>query len=131
MKFIAHAPILFMSAITGLGVKNVLPIALEAWSERQKQLPDGVIDRLIKDAVASHAPPPKGTKRLLVFRAFQGSANPPSFTFLVNDPQLVHFSYERYLENKLRQTFGFSGTSLKMIFKKASKKGGKTGGQVP
>ena len=131
MKFIAHAPILFMSAITGLGVKNVLPIALEAWSERQKQLPDGVIDRLIKDAVAAHAPPPKGTKRLLVFRAFQGSANPPSFTFLVNDPQLVHFSYERYLENRLRQTFGFSGTSLKMIFKKASKKGGKTGGQVP
>jgi len=131
MKFIAHAPILFMSAITGLGVKNVLPIALEAWTERQKQLPDGVIDRLIKDAVAAHAPPPKGTKRLLVFRAFQGSANPPSFTFLVNDPQLVHFSYERYLENRLRQTFGFSGTSLKMIFKKASKKGSKTGGQVP
>jgi len=131
MKFIAHAPILFVSAITGLGVKNVLPIALEAWSERQKLLPDGVIDRLIKDAVAAHAPPPKGTKRLLVFRAFQGSANPPSFTFLVNDPQLVHFSYERYLENRLRQTFGFSGTSLKMIFKKASKKGGKTGGQSP
>jgi len=131
MKFIAHAPILFVSGLTGLGVKNVLPIALEAWSERQKLLPDGVIDRLIKDAVASHAPPPKGTKRLLVFRAFQGSANPPSFTFLVNDPQLVHFSYERYLENRLRQTFGFSGTSLKMIFKKASKKGGKTGGQTP
>jgi len=131
MKFIAHAPILFMSAITGLGVKNVLPIALEAWSERQKQLPDGVIDRLIKDAVAAHAPPPKGTKRLLVFRAYQGSTNPPSFTFLVNDPQLVHFSYERYLENRLRQTFGFSGTSLKLVFKKASKKGSKTGGKIP
>ena len=131
MKFIAHAPILFVSAITGLGVKNVLPIALEAWSERQKQLPDGVIDRLIKDAVAAHAPPPKGTKRLLVFRAYQGSTNPPSFTFLVNDPQLVHFSYERYLENRLRQTFGFSGTSLKLVFKKASKKGSKTGGKIP
>ncbi len=131
MKFIAHAPILFISAITGLGVKNVLPIALEAWSERQKLLPDGVIDRLIKDAVAAHAPPPKGTKRLLVFRAYQGSSNPPSFTFLVNDPQLVHFSYERYLENRLRQTFGFSGTSLKLVFKKASKKGGKSGGKIP
>ena len=130
MKFIAHAPILFISGMTGLGVKNVLPVALEAWGERQKQLPDNVIDRLIKDAVAAHAPPPKGTRRLLVFRAFQAGSNPPSFTFLVNDPQLVHFSYERYLENRLRQTFGFSGTSLKMTFKKASKKAGQSGGKL-
>jgi GTP-binding protein len=128
MKFIAHAPILFVSALTGLGVKNVLPVALEAWEERQKQIPDNVIDRLIKDAVASHAPPPKGTKRLLVFRAYQAGNNPPCFTFLVNDPQLVHFSYERYLENKLRQTFGFSGTAIKLQFKKASKKAAATGG---
>jgi GTP-binding protein len=130
MKFIAHAPILFVSALTGLGVKNIIPVAMEAWDERQKKLPDDVIDKLIKDAVASHAPPPRGTKRLHVFRAYQGSTNPPSFTFLVNDPLLVHFSYERYLENRLRQTFGFYGTALKLIFRKASKKPGKTGGKI-
>ncbi len=130
MKFVAHAPLLFTSALTGLGVKNVIPIGLEAWSERQKKLPDDVIDRLVQDAVAAHAPPPRGTKRLQVFRAFQAGNNPPSFTFMVNDPRLVHFSYERYLENRLRQTFGFSGTSLKLQFKKAGKRPTKTGGKV-
>ncbi|MDD5648568.1 MAG: ribosome biogenesis GTPase Der [Dehalococcoidia bacterium] len=128
MKFIAHAPILFVSALTGLGVKNIIPVALEAWDERQKLLPDDVIDGLVKEAVASHAPPPHGTKRLEVYRAYQGSNNPPTFTFLVNDPLLVHFSYERYLENRLRQTFGFYGTSLKLIFKKASRKSSKATG---
>jgi len=130
MKFIAHAPVLFVSALTGVGVKDIIPTALDAWQERQKQLPDAVIDKLIQDAVLSHAPPPKGTKRLKVFRAYQGGINPPSFTFVVNDPNLVHFSYERYLENKLRQTFGFTGTSLKLLFKKGSKTSVKTGGKI-
>ncbi len=130
LKFIAHAPILFVSALTGLGVKNIIPIALEAWDERQKLLPDDVIDGLVKEAVASHAPPPHGTKRLVVYRAYQGSTNPPTFTFLVNDPLLVHFSYERYLENRLRQTFGFYGTSLKLLFRKASRRSSKTGGKI-
>jgi GTP-binding protein len=121
MKFIAHAPVIFISALTGRGVKNVIPTALEAWKERRKQLPDTVIDRLIQDAVLAHAPPPTGTKRLRVYRAYQGGTNPPSFTFVVNDPRLVHFSYQRYLENRLRQTFGFTGTSLKLLFKKGSK----------
>jgi len=130
LKFIAHAPILFVSALTGLGVKNIITVALEAWDERQKLLPDDVIDGLVKEAVAAHAPPPRGTKRLEVFRAYQANANPPTFTFLVNDPLLVHFSYERYLENRLRQTFGFYGTSLKLIFKKGSRKSSKTGGKL-
>jgi GTP-binding protein len=130
MKFIAHAPVLFVSALTGLGVKDIIPVALDAWKERQKQLPDTVIDGLIKDAVLAHAPPPRGTKRLEVYRAYQGGTNPPSFTFLVNDPALLHFSYERYLENKLRQTFGFSGTALKLLFKKASRRSSKAGGKV-
>jgi len=130
MKFVAHAPVLFVSALTGLAVKKIIPVALEAWGERQKQLPDPVIDKLIHTAVQSHAPPPKGTRRLEVFRAYQGGTNPPSFTFLVNDPKLVHFSYERYLENKLRQTFGFSGTSLKLLFKKTSKRSSISGGKI-
>jgi GTPase len=130
MKFIAHAPVLFVSALTGFGVKNIIPLALDAWRERQKQLPDAVIDKLIQDAVLAHAPPPKGTKRLKVYRAYQGGINPPAFTFVVNDPNLVHFSYQRYLENKLRQTFGFTGTSLKLLFKKGSKTSAKSGGKI-
>lgn len=119
IKFIAHVPILFVSAKLRQGVDKIVPLALQIWQERQKQLPDTVIDKLIKQAVHSNAPPRKGLKRLEVIRAYQNGVNPPSFFFLVNDPNLVHFSYERYLENKLRQTFGFSGTSLRFIFKKA------------
>lgn len=122
LKFMPHAPVLYVSAKFGEGVNKVLPKALEVWQERQKQLPEAVINTLIKDAVMSHTLPRKGSRQLEVFRAYQTGINPPSFAFMVNDPKLVHFSYQRYLENKLRQTFGFSGTSLKLLFKKASSK---------
>jgi len=122
LKFMSHVPALYVSAKSGYGVDKIIPKALEVWGERQKQLPNPVIDKLIKEAVAAHAPPRKGLKRLVVVRAYQMGINPPSFAFLVNDPSLVHFSYQRYLENRLRQTFGFSGTSLRLLFKKASSK---------
>jgi GTP-binding protein len=122
LKFMPHAPVLYVSAKFGEGVNKVLPKALEVWQERQKQLPEAVINTLIKDAVMSHTLPRKGSRQLEIFRAYQAGINPPSFAFMVNDPELVHFSYQRYLENKLRQTFGFSGTSLKLLFKKASSK---------
>ncbi len=131
LKFIAHVPILCVSAKYGHGVDKIVPRALEVWQERQKQLPNSVIDKLIKQAVMTQAPPRKGLKRLEVIRAYQSGTNPPSFAFLVNDPALVHFSYQRYLENKLRQTFGFSGTSLRFFFKKAPRrKFVKTGGRA-
>jgi GTP-binding protein len=122
LKFISHSPVLFTSAKYGRGIEQVLSNALEIWSERQKQLPNSVIDKLVKQAMEDHAPPRKGTRRLDIIRAYQDGTNPPSFIFLVNDPALVHFSYKRYLENKLRQTFGFFGTSLNLIFKKAPRR---------
>jgi len=122
LKFMSHVPILYTSAKTGNGVNKIIPAALNIWTERQKQLPNSVVDKLIKSAVDSHTPPAKGLKRLDVIRAYQDGINPPSFFLLVNDPELVHFAYQRYLENKLRQTFGFYGTSLRLSFKKAPKR---------
>jgi GTP-binding protein len=122
LKFIAHTPVIHVSAKFGPGVDKVIPAGMEVWQERQKQLPNTVIDKLIKQAVQNHMPPRKGLKRLEVIRAYQDGVNPPSFAFLVNDPKLVHFSYQRYLENKLRQTFGFYGTSLRFLFKKAPRR---------
>lgn len=127
LKFTSHSPVLFTSAKNGHGVEQVISKAMEIWNERQKLLPNSVIDKLIKQAMEDHAPPRKGTKRLEIIRAYQDGINPPSFVFLVNDPALVHFSYKRYLENKLRQTFGFFGTSLNFSFRKAPRrKTGKT-----
>jgi GTP-binding protein len=119
LKFMSHAPVLYVSAKFKRGVDEVIPKALEVWREGQKQLSDPVVDKFIKQAVMAHTRPRKGLKQLEVIRAYQAGTRPPSFTLLVNDPELVHFSYQRYLENKLRQTFGFSGTSVRLLFRRA------------
>jgi GTPase len=125
MKFMSKIPILYVSAKTGDGVKKIIPAALEVWQERKKQIPNSVIDKLMKSALAANAPPPKGLRRLDIIRAWQDGASPPSFTILVNDPELVHFSYHRYLENTLRRTFGFFGTPIHFTFKQAPKRRGR------
>jgi GTP-binding protein len=119
LKFMSHAPVLYVSAKFKRGVDEVIPKALEVWREGQKQLSGPVVDKFIKQAVMAHTRPRKGLKQLEVIRAYQAGTRPPSFTLLVNDPELVHFSYQRYLENKLRQTFGFSGTSVRLLFRRA------------
>ena len=119
LKFMSHAPVLYVSAKFKRGVDEVIPKALEVWREGQKQLSDPVVDKFIKQAVMAHTRPRKGLKQLEVIRAYQAGTRPPSFTLLVNDPELVHFSYQRYLENKLRQTFGFSGTAVRLLFRRA------------
>ncbi len=129
LKSMPHVPVLYISALQGRGVGKLLPAALEIWQERHKQLPNTVVDRLIKGAVEANAPPHKGLRRLQVIRAYQDGVNPPGFTFLVNDPELLHFSYQRYLENKLRQTFGFHGTALRFTFKKAPRRGPRRSGE--
>jgi GTP-binding protein len=130
LKFMAHVPVLYVSAKFGRGINDIIVRALEVLQERQKQLPDQVVDKFIKEAVMAHTRPRKGLRQLEVIRAYQAGINPPSFALLVNDPKMVHFSYQRYLENKLRQTFGFSGTSLRLLFKKAkSRKFQKVGGE--
>jgi GTP-binding protein len=129
LKFMSHVPVLYVSAKFRHGVDGIIPKILEVWQERQKQLPDLVVDKLIKEAVTAHTRPRKGLKQLEVIRAYQAGINPPTFALLVNDPELVHFSYQRYLENRLRQTFGFSGISLRLLFKKSrSRKPGKVVG---
>jgi GTP-binding protein len=122
LKFMSHVPVLFVSAKFKRGIDDIIPRALEVWQERQKQLPDPVVDKFIKQAVMSHTRPRKGLKQLEIFRAYQAGTNPPSFALVVNDPQLVHFSYQRYLENKLRQTFGYAGTPVRLLFRKAPSK---------
>lgn len=123
LKFMPYIPVLYVSAKLGHNVEKIIPQALEVWKERQRRLPDKVVDKLFKDAVLAHSPPRKGMKRLRIIRVYQTDVNPPSFTFIVNDPELMHFSYQRYLENRLRQTFGFHGTGLRFVLKRAANKG--------
>jgi GTP-binding protein len=117
MKFLDYAPILFTSALTGEGVDKLLPQAYEAFQERQRKIETAELDDVVRGAVMAHVIPRRGKKVLKLFRVAQTATNPPVFTFSVNDAKLIHFSYKRFLENKLRQAFGFNGTPIRLVFK--------------
>ncbi|MDD5190476.1 MAG: ribosome biogenesis GTPase Der [Dehalococcoidales bacterium] len=121
-KFVSYAPILFISAKTKKGVEKVMPMALQVYQERMKQIPDTVLRDIIQQAVSSHNIPRKGKYTLSIKNVKQTGVNPPTFTFRVNDARLIHFSYQRYLENQIRDVFGFMGTPIRLIFS--------TGGQI-
>ncbi len=121
LKFLSHAPLLFISALTGEGVDEVIPLALQVRQERFTRIPTGELNRFLQDIMARHAPPSKGRRRLKVYYATQAAIDPPTFVFFVNDPQLVHFSYKRYLENRLQERLGLTGTPLLLKFKKRRK----------
>jgi GTP-binding protein len=117
LKFVSYAPLLHISAKFRQGTDKVIAKAHQIYQERLKRIPTAAVNSLVQQVVATHSPPQRGGKRLKFLYATQAEVNPPTFVFFVNDPKLMHFSYRRYLENKLRQSFGFSGTPLRLVFK--------------
>ena len=117
LKFVAYAPLLFISAKFGQGVAKVIPQAQQIYRERLRRIPTTQVNSVVQQVIAAHTPPRRGKKRLKFLYATQAEVNPPTFVFFVNDAGLMHFSYQRYLENKLRQSFGFAGTPLRLVFK--------------
>jgi GTP-binding protein len=122
LKFLDYVPILFISAKTGQRVQKVLPLALQVQEERLRRISTGELNRLLREAVAKS--PPKGgqRQRLKFYYATQAGVDPPTFVFFVNERKLVHFTYERYLENTLRERYGFLGTPLRLIFRSRGEK---------
>jgi GTP-binding protein len=116
-KFAPYAPAVFISATTGEGVEQVIPTALQVYQERLKRLPTATVNSIVQKAIASHSLTRRGGKQLKIRYATQAEINPPTFVFFVNDPKLVHFSYQRFLEKKIREAFGFTGTPIRFIFK--------------
>jgi len=117
LKFASYVPILYVSAKFRRGIDKILAVAQEIAQERLKRVPTSTLNSMVTEAVTTHAPPPVRGKRLKILYATQVEVGPPTFAFFVNNAKLVHFSYQRYLENKLRQAFGFGGTPLRLIFK--------------
>ncbi len=116
-KFAAYAPVLYTSAKLGSGVAKILPQVHKVYQERLKRIATAEVNDVVQQAVAAHNLPRSGKKQLKVLYATQAEVNPPTFIFFVNDAKLIHFSYQRYLENRLRQSFGFTGTPLRLVFK--------------
>jgi GTP-binding protein len=116
----AYVPVCFTSALHRQGIESLLQTALELWQERQRRIPLGALQHAVRMAMAEHSPPTvtgHRAQRLRVDGVRQVEVNPPTFLFTVNNPDLVHFSYERYLENRLRQALGYQHTHLRLVFK--------------
>ena len=117
LKFLDYVPVLFVSALTGQRVGQVIPTALEIEEERHVHLTTHELNELVQEAMFQHSPPSIRGQRLRVYFVTQDKGTPPTFIFFVNDPKLVHFGYQRFLENQIRAAHEFKGTPIKLVFK--------------
>jgi GTP-binding protein len=117
LNFMPYAPLVFVSAKFGQRVQQVLDSALAVVAERRKRVPTAALNKMLKQAVADHPPSSRPGKWLKFLYATQADVSPPTFIIFTNDPEQVHFSYRRYLENRLRETFGFAGTAVRLSFR--------------
>jgi GTPase len=115
--FLDFAPVVSISAKTGQRVGRVLEMAVDIWGERRRRVPTGELNRLLRTATERVLPSMVRGRRPKVFYATQAAVAPPTFVFFASDASAIHFSYRRYLENQLRETFGFHGTPLKLVFR--------------
>ena len=117
-----YAEIMFVSAETGQRLTKVFEKIDMIIENQTMRIATGVLNEILSEAVALQQPPSDKGKRLKLYYITQVSVKPPAFVIFVNDKQLMHFSYTRYLENKIRDTFGFRGTSLKFIIRERKEK---------
>jgi GTP-binding protein len=115
--FLEFAPVVSISAKTGQRVGRVLELAVDIWAERRRRVPTGELNRMLMAATDRTPPPLVRGKRPKLFYATQAAIAPPTFVFFASDASSVHFSYRRYLENRLRETFGFHGTPIRLVFR--------------
>lgn len=117
LHFIPYAPILFVSAVTKQRVTRIIEHALTINEERHRRVPTAALNDAVRDAMREHSPPSANRRLLKIRYVTQAEISPPTFVFFVNDAELVHFSYRRFLENRLRERFGFAGTAIRLIFR--------------
>jgi len=120
--FMLYAPIVFVSAKTNQRMNTVLPKIKYVSNESSKRIRTGTLNDVIGEAVLLNQPPSDKGKRLKIYYAAQTNIKPPKFTLFINDKSLTHFSYQRYLENKIRENFGFEGTPVRFSYKEKERK---------
>ena len=121
LKFMDYAPVLFISALTGQRVHTVLDAVDQAYAQASKRVPTGLLNDVLGDAQIALQPPMSGGRRLKIYYGTQISVCPPTFALFVNDENLMHFAYQRYLENQLRKAFGFEGTPIHFALRQRTK----------
>ena len=124
LKFMDYAPVIFISALTGQRVPKVLESVKAAYEQTSRRITTGLLNDVLADATAALQPPSSGGRRLRIYYATQQSVCPPTFVFFVNDETLMHFAYQRYLENQFRKAFGFEGAPIRFILREKNQKEG-------
>lgn len=122
LSFIPYAEILFVSAVTGQRLLKMYDLIDSVIESQNMRIQTGVLNEILTEAVAMQQPPSDKGRRLKIYYMTQVAVKPPTFVVFVNDKELMHFSYVRYLENKIREAFGFSGTSLKFFIRERKQK---------
>ena len=117
LRFAPWAPLAFVSAKTGLNMDGLLELAVEVGETRRQRVPTAELNTAVQKAVAEHRPSSKGRRPMRILYVTQAEVNPPTFVFFVSDASLLHFSYQRYMENAIRRAFGFEGTAIRLIFR--------------
>ncbi|MSQ42353.1 MAG: ribosome biogenesis GTPase Der [Dehalococcoidia bacterium] len=119
-QFVPWAPVQFTSALTGEGVHDLLELAVHIDQVRRRRVQTSELNLMVQKAISEHGPSAVHGRRLKVMYVTQAEVAPPTFVFFVNDPELLHFSYRRFLENRIRAVFGFEGTAIRMRFRRRS-----------
>ncbi len=122
LSFIPYAEVIFISALTGQRIGKIFDSIEEVIQSQNLRIKTGVLNEIITEATVLQQPPSDKGKRLKIFYVTQVSVKPPTFVCFVNDKELFHFSYQRYIENKIRETFGFNGTSIRLLIRERSEK---------
>lgn len=117
LNFLPYVPLLFISAKTGQRVSQVLPMALRVQEERLVRLSTGMLNRILRRAQDLHPAPTRAGKQLKIYYGTQVRNDPPIFLLYVNDPKLAHFTYQRYLENRIREDYPFLGTPIRLVLR--------------
>ena len=120
--FMTYAPILFVSAVSNQRIGKILETVVEVSAEQNKRVTTSVLNQVIGEAIMLNQPPSDKGRRLKIYYGTQTGVKPPTFNLFINDKELTHFSYTRYLENRLRENFGFEGTSIKIEYSQKKKK---------
>ncbi len=121
LAFMSYVPMLFISAMTGQRVQKVMELADEVYAQSCRRIATGMLNDIVGEAVLMNEPPSDKGRRLKIYYSTQAAIKPPTFIVFVNDTQLVHFSYARYLENYLRKSFDLSGTPIRLYFRNRKK----------
>ena len=116
--FLDYAPIVFLSALTKKRIHSVMPVIDQVSENHALRVQTNILNEVVMDAVAMNPTPTHKGQRLKIYYTTQVAVKPPTFVVFVNDPELMHFSYQRFLENRIRDAFGFEGTPIRIFARK-------------